>query len=400
MHPLKRFLFVTYAIVAIGVFVGALISPEFRVRVNARAPLRDALLPPTPPIVVTLLYSTEKDAWLKEVTADFQSTVPLIDGHPIQIVAKQMGSRELYLAVLDGTEKPVLISPASSLQISILQELSARKFGTPLVQAVGSESCRSVVRTPLALVAWKERADVLWGNTPPPDVWKRLHDDLIDPKGWAAYNHPEWGYIKFGHTDPLKSNSGFMAILLMAYDYFGKTSGLTSQDILSNAGFRQWFTEIEGTISKFGDSTGTYMKDMIAYGPSVYDLTAVYESTAIEQATNAIGRYGELHVYYPPATIVSDHPFCTLTADWVKPEQTRAAQKFVDYLLSSAAQTKALLTYGFRPVDPAVALDQPNSPFNRYAANGLTVNLPPQIDLPSGDTLNTLLDFWSRNVQK
>lgn len=397
MYPLKRFLFTIYVIVALGIFIGGLISPEFRARSNASAPLRDALLPPPAPIVVSMLYSTEKDAWLKDVIVDFQNGKPLVDGHPIQLNLKQMGSREMYLAVLDGTEQPTLISPASTLQSSILQELSTRKSGAPIVR---STDCRSVVQTPLALVAWKERADVLWGNTPPPDVWQKLHDALIDPKGWAAYQHPEWGYIKFGHTDPLKSNSGFMAILLMAYDYFAKTGGLTSQEILSDAGFRRWFTDIEGTIGKFGDSTGTYMKDMIAYGPSVHDLIAVYESTAIEQVPNALGRYGELRVYYPPATIMSDHPFCVLNAEWVKPDQAKAAQVFVDYLLSQPAQEKALLKYGFRPVDPAITLDRPDSPFVRYTANGLSINLPPPIDLPDGDTLNTLLDFWSRNVQK
>jgi ABC-type Fe3+ transport system substrate-binding protein len=397
MPQIKRFLFLIYSIVALGVFIGALVSPEFRARSNASAPLRDVLLPAPAPIVVSVLYSTEKDAWLKDVIADFQNNRPLVDGHPIQLKLKQMGSREIYLAVLDGTEQPTLISPASFLQISILQELSTRKSGIPIVQ---STDCRSVVQTPLALVAWKERANVLWGNAPPPDVWKRLHDALIDPKGWAAYQQPEWGYIKFGHTDPLKSNSGFMSILLMAYDYFGKTGGLTSQEVLSDAGFQKWFTEIEGTIGKFGESTGTYMKDMVAYGPSVYDLIAVYESSAIEQVPNALGRYGELHVYYPPATIMSDHPFCVLKADWVQTDQAKAAQVFVDYLLSQPAQEKALLKYGFRPVDPAIKIDQPASPLVRYAANGLSINLPPQIDLPSGDTLNTLLDFWSRNVQK
>ena len=242
MHPLKRFLFTIYVIVAVGIFIGGLISPDFRARSNASAPLRDALLPPPAPIVVSVLYSTEKDAWLKDVIVDFQNSQPLVNGHPIELQLKQMGSREIYLAVLDGTEQPALISPASNLQISILQELSTRKSGTPIVR---SSDCRSVVKTPLALVAWKERADVLWGAAPPPDVWKKLHDALIDPNGWAAYQHPDWGYLKFGHTDPLKSNSGFMTILLMAYDYFGKTGGLSSQEILSDAGFRQWFTEIE-----------------------------------------------------------------------------------------------------------------------------------------------------------
>jgi ABC-type Fe3+ transport system substrate-binding protein len=231
-------------------------------------------------------------------------------------------------------------------------------------------------------------------------MWASLHDALVDPQGWAAFGHPEWGYIKFSHTDPLKSNSGFQTILLMTYDYLGKTSGLTGADILSNSDYQQWFTELEGTISKFGDSTGTYMTEIIAYGPSLYDVVAVYEATAIEQAENAVGRYGELQVYYPPATLLSEHPFCALQADWVEPEKAEAAKMLLDFLTSQEMQQLALLKYGFRPVDPTIPLDQAGSPLTRYADNGIWINLPPQVEVPAGNVLNTLLDFWQRNVQR
>lgn len=382
--------------VSIGVFLAAIISPQ--VRSIAYAPLRDLILPPPQPIVVTLVYSTEKDAWLSEAIPDFEKTNPMVNGRPVQIKTQSMGSREMVLAVLDGSQKPVLISPASSLQTSILEDLSQAKFGQPVVQAKNTSSCRPVVQSPLVLVAWRERADALWGPAPKADLWRQIHDAVIDPQGWAKYGHPDWGYVKFGQTSPLTSNSGFMAILLMTYNYYNKTSGLTAQDILSNPDYQAWFLGLEGTVSKFGDSTGTYMKDMIAYGPSMYDMIAVYEASAIEQADNATGRDGELHIYYPPATIVSDHPFCVLQADWVQPEQAQAAQAFVDYLLSQPIQSLAMMKYGFRPTDTSIALNQPGSPWQKYAHNGLTVNLPPQVELPPANVLSTLLDFWSRNV--
>ncbi len=346
------------------------------------------------PVQLSVLYSTEKEAWLTEVIDQFEGQV---NGRPIELELKKMGSREMYLSVLDGTEQPDLISPASSLQISLLQDLSAAKFGTPVVNLADKAACRSVVNTPLVLVAWQERADALWGNNPNSHMWHRLHDALVDPAGWASYDHPEWGYIKFGHTDPTRSNSGLMTILLMTYGYLEKTSGLTSEDILSNTDYGRWFAELENTISEFGSSTGTYMRDIITYGPSKYDIVAVYESSAIEQAENAVGRYGELRVYYPPATVMSDHPFCVLNADWVSSDQAQAAQVFVDYLLTRPVQEKAL-EYGFRPADPAIPLDQAGSPFNRFAANGISIDVPPQVEVPPGNVLDTLLRFWERST--
>lgn len=394
---INKILFGIYLLGTVAVLIASLVSPQ--VRAFAYAPLRDLLLPPPKPIVVSVLYSTEKAEWLEEVVPQFMETRPQIDGRPVELQMEKMGSREMYLAVLDGTKQPDLISPASMLQISLLQDLSTSKFGSPVVNRADESTCRPVLLSPVVLVAWKERAEVLWGDNPNGSMWLRLHDALTHPQGWEAYGHPEWGYIKFSHTNPLKSNSGFQTILLMTYNYFGKTDGLTGADILTDEDYQQWFIEFENTISKFGDSTGTYMEEIIAYGPSLYDFVSVYEATAIEQAENAVGRYGELVVYYPPATSLSDHPFCVLDADWVTPESARGAQLFLDFLTSSEAQELAL-DRGFRPVDDSIPLDQPGSPFLRYAENGLRLDVPPEVEVPPGNVLNTLLDFWARNVQR
>jgi ABC-type Fe3+ transport system substrate-binding protein len=255
-----------------------------------------------------------------------------------------------------------------------------------------------VVRTPLVLVTWAERADVLWGRDPGPNLWEDLQEAAVEPSGWGAYGRPEWGFIKFGHTNPLTSNSGFMTITLMTYDFFGISSGLTTDDILSDEGYQQWFLDFENTVIDFGDSTGTYMRDIVAYGPSVYDAVAVYEATAIEQLENAAGRYGELAIYYPPQTIMSDHPFCILDAEWVTDEKRQAATLLIDYLTSPEAQQTAVMEHGFRPVDTSIPLDQSGSPFLREADNGVQIELPSEIELPPGRVLDTLLNFWNRNI--
>jgi ABC-type sulfate transport system substrate-binding protein len=392
------FLIAIYAVAALFVFAASLISPQ--IRAMTYAPLRELLLPPPKPITLSVLYSTEKEAWLKDVVSQFEAENTSVNGRPIHIELSQMGSREIYLGVMDGSQKPDIISPAGSLQISILQDLSRKKNGVSIVNMNDKATCRSVLTTPLVLVAWRERADVLWGQDPGSSLWKQLGQAVTNPQGWAAYGHPEWSFVKFGHTDPTKSNSGFMTILLMTYDYLGKQSGLTQADILSNTGYQEWFKQVEGSVTDFGESTGTYMQNIVAYGPSKYDIVAVYEATAIEQIENAAGRYGQLYLYYPPATVLSDHPFCILNADWVTTDKQAAAKVFLDYLTAPAAQQKALMQYAFRPVDPSVALDQPGSPLIQYAANGVHLDLPPQVELPSGDVLDTLLTFWIRDIQR
>lgn len=393
-------LLILFGLAAIGIFVAALLFPPFRG--VAYAPVRELIIPPPAPVVVTVLYSTEKEAWLGEVISGFETSGANVNGHPVKVELEKMGSWEINTAVLDGTRKPVIVSPASSLQIAAIQDASTAQFGESLVNPADTVSCRPVVRTPLVLVAWKERADVLWGQQPGSSLWPNIHNAVVNPQGWAAYNHPEWGYVKFGHTNPLRSNSGFMTILLMTYGYHGRSGGLTSADILTDSEFQKWFLEIEASIGQFEYSTGPLMQKMIVYGPSTFDFVAVYEATAIEQADNAVGRYGELRVYYPSPLLWSDHPFCILNADWVEPDQTKAAQLLIEYLTSQPAQELAMFKHGFRPVDTTIQLDQPGSPFDRYAANGFKTNLSslPEVTIPTGNVLNTLRDFWSRNVTR
>ncbi len=392
---------IIYTLATIGVLVAVFVSPAFRGL--AYAPLRDLIVPPPQPIIVDLLYSTEKAAWINEAVSRFQASGTRVDGRPIQLELSKSGSREMYLAVLDGDAQPDLISPASMLQISLLQDLSAARtdrFDAPVVDRTKSETCRPVLNTPVVLVAWKNRADVLWGDSPDGELWLRLHD-AVTKETWNAYGHPEWGFIKFGQTNPLKSNSGFQTFLLMTYNYAGKTSGL-SNDYVLDSDYQDWYREFGRNVTKFGDSTGTFMEEIVAYGPSRYDIVAVYEATAIEHIENAVARYGSsyggLRVIYPPVTSLSDHPFCVLQADWVTPEEARAAQVFLDFLTSREIQQLAL-RHGFRPVHDTISLDEAGSPFPRYEANGVQLGLPDEVEVPPGNVLNTMLEFWARNVE-
>lgn len=394
-------LFSVYGIITLGVFVAALLFPSFRGL--AYAPLRDLIIPPPTPIVVDVLYSTEKAAWITEAVDLFHDAGPRVSGRPIQLELSKSGSRKMYLSVLEGDARPDLISPASMLQISLLQDLSAArtdKFSRPVVDRTETATCRPVLKTPVVLVGWKNRADVLWGRNPNGELWLRLHE-AVTQENWEAYGHPEWGFIKFGQTNPLKSNSGFQTYLLMTYNYVGKTEGLANEDILDD-NFQDWYREFGRNVTKFGDSTGTFMEEIVAYGPSRYDVVAVYESTAIEHIENAVARYGAsyggLAVVYPPVTSVSDHPFCVLDADWVTAEEAEAARVFLDFLTSRKVQELAL-RYGFRPVDEDIPLEGWGSPFGRYEANGVRLDLPDEVEVPPGNVLNTMLEFWARNVQ-
>jgi hypothetical protein len=361
---------------------------------NAPFPLQ--LGPEREPVEVRIAYGTEKREWLEEATRRFHANGPTIRGHPIKITLEGVGSREGVTDIVGGAMQPVVFSPASSIQVELLRYEWKTRNGTEIFPS-GANAPTPLVYTPLVLVAWEERSQTLWPNGPA-HLWHRLQEVLANDEGWGRFGHPEWGFAKFGHTSPETSNSGIQTLVLLTYAYHEKTSGLARQDILDQE-FQQWLDGIENAVMEFGNSTGTFMDNMVNFGPGKYDFVAVYENLPIEKFNTAHDRWNQnLRIYYPPATIFSDHPYAILEAEWVSPEQRDAAAMFRDFLLSEETQQLALQS-GFRPASRQVNVGDniPQNPFMLYEEYGLRAeDIPPQVEIPPGEVLSELIDLWRR----
>jgi Bacterial extracellular solute-binding protein len=343
-------------------------------------------------VELTFVYSTEKKDWMEAAVASFAQVEPNIK---VTLVGK--GSLEASQAILDGTLQPALFSPADSLIANLLADDWSTKHGKPLF--IGDP--QPLLLSPLVFVVWQDRAEVLTAKTGGVLTWKAIREAVTSPKGWPAVGgKPAWGFVKLGQTDPSRSNSGLQALLSMSLEYYNKTSGLTVEELLDEK-YQKWVKDIERSVAKFEASTGTFMTDMIRFGPSKYDIAVVYESLAVSQLANAQGRWGNLRLYYPPVTLWSDHPVMLLDTGALSPAQGAAGQKLIDYLRSVPVQSTAL-RFGFRPADPSVpmkASEGPN-PFANLADYGLSLELPAATTAPEGAVVRNLLTMWSRVMAK
>jgi ABC-type glycerol-3-phosphate transport system substrate-binding protein len=353
-------------------------------------------LPAAARVTLPFLYSTEKEEWLRDAVSEFEKVHPEVD---VQFEPK--GSLDAVRTLLAGESKPVLWSPADSLAVNLLtDQWKIAKGADPLVRE-DSRWPRSLLLTPLVFVAWESRAKVLLGKSTEL-TWSRLRDAVASKKGWAGLGgDPAWAYVKFGHTDPTKSNSGLQALSLMAYGFYDKQDALTVPD--ATAGRFQDFVKAIESGRRAQDfaasSTGPFMENFIRQGPSLYDAVIVYEATAIAEMPRAVGRWEPLRVFYPSINIWSDHPACLLAGDWVTAAQRTAARALVDYLMSPSVQQRAL-KLGFRPGNldvPVIAQDSEN-PFHRYADMGVRVEVPRIATSPDGAVLQALLQTFQRNA--
>ena len=351
--------------------------------------------PTTASVELQFIYSTEKKGWIEFATEAFNKENPKI---AVKLVGK--GSLEAAQSIVEGREKPVLWSPADSMGINLAESDWETKNGSRLVAPEGSEDGpQPLVLTPLVFVVWEDRADALLKAGKGQVSWKTIHDAIQSNQGWPAVGgKPEWGFVKLGHTDPTRSNSGLAALLSMTIEFYKQASGLEVGQLLKPE-YQTFVKQIEKGVTQFEASTGTFMLDMIRFGPSKFDIAWVYENLAIEHLENAQGRWGNLKVYYPATTIWSDHPVALLQTSWVTDAQKKAARKYLAFLRSRAQQEQAL-RFGFRPADPSVqtrSADTQN-PFTRLAQYGIAVDVPPAAGTPSGPVVRNLSMMWSRVV--
>ncbi|MEI6235844.1 MAG: extracellular solute-binding protein [Planctomycetota bacterium] len=349
--------------------------------------------PSTSPVVagksvsIGIAYGTEKKVWLEWARERFAESP---QGKLITVDLIPMGSQEGAQAIVASDKRINVWAPASAVFKDVfVQNWQAKNGGDPIIKE------EQLALTPMVFVMWDERYSAFVGKYKSLN-FKSVGEALKEKSGWKGIaQKPEWGFFKFGHTNPMESNSGLMALVLMTHDYQNKTSALRPEDIV-NEDFQTWMTELERGVSNLDKSTGYLMKDMVLKGPSSYDTIFVYEQLAIEQLKPAEGRWSNLKIIYPEKNMWSDHPYYILNVPWSTAEQRKAAQIFLDFLMSEPIQTQAMMQ-GFRPGNTSVPIKTPESPFTRYEKYGLKIDLTMMCEPPKADAINNLLAGWQRN---
>lgn len=329
-------------------------------------------------VQLTMVYGSEKRGWIEEATPLFldwwRETHPETE---IDLNVSPLGSRESMIQIITGEIKPVVWSPASSVWVPLANWMWAREYK----ESALVEDYESLVFSPVIIASWKS------------------YVSNQDIRGFHSLHHLSTASpseLRFAHTDPRLSNSGFMAVIMEIAAAAGKSPAeLTTEDLLSNE-VRLWLTGLESTAVHYGQSTGFLVDEAVEGGPGSLNVFIVYENLIIEKNLSGEpeSRWGDslVAVYPEEGMLLSDHPFCILNAPWVSEEQKKAAQEFQEFLLRPEIQAKAV-AHGFRPVTPGVELDR--DIFN--PANGVSYSLPSASLAPptDGEVLWHITDVWS-----
>ncbi len=344
-------------------------------------------LVPIPGLVkkIVVVSGTELKEPLESLQQKFKQAYPNID-----VQLEFQGSQDIANRFVDNKNQdftPTILIPANG---EILKELDTRWRSQNGSDAF-YETPRPITKTMLVGIAWSDRGKVLFPNGS--FDWNRV-EQAMQAGSWAALGgNPSWGSFDFVSTDPIRSNSGQLALVLWAQSKLG--SPLTSSS-LNNPNITNLFKLAKRSIYQPPSSTDTLLKEFIARGPNDADLGIVYESIALyrwQQSATSQGKPYQIYYLSPTIETVSTAAIARRNVD---NNQAEAGRKFVDFL-SQPEQQAVFVQFGFRPVSGNLDLKSvPNSPWNQNIP-GVEVkpNVQP-MESPNTELLSEIKRVWER----
>ena len=290
-------------------------------------------------IEILMVYGSEKQPWIEAVLPLFEREYKDRTGVSVRVIGIPMGSGESMYQILLGQIKPVVWSPACSIWIPLANYLWAKEHGG--AKLVRDGDWVPLVRSPLVIITW-DGLQAEWGIT----SIRALHDLAVSERGHE---------LKFAHTDPSLSNSGLMSVLMELVAATGKRPEELKVDDMANPAVKAWISGLEARAVAYPSSTGWLVDRMVSSGPSKINVVLAYENLVIAENMAAHKRL-LVAVYPEEGVLMSDHPFCILSAPWVGQEEREIASALMDFLLRADIQEKAMSS-GFRPVNETVKLD-------------------------------------------
>jgi ABC-type glycerol-3-phosphate transport system substrate-binding protein len=372
------------------------------------------------PIKVRVLTALPVYDWVNEAAKQFNAEQHELDGNAIEVEIISMDGLTA-LGKFDRDEFGTLPADADPQSLTAEQERALERFPTVWIPdsrylpelanvAYKERLGRDVFLTDgeyrarptaLSLFAWgvyQSRAAALeqkFGDI----NWGIIHDAAIAKGGWPELGgDPAWGFFKLVVPNPRKNVGGLAAMVAAAGEYYDKTSIGTAE--VTDPQFQQWLGELMASTTDLSGGSAYTAEDFALFGYSQGDGGQLLESDLLKNMEGIQTRWGEpLSVFYPKYVTWFDFPFTT----WMGPETTaaekNAALEFQRYLLSPEVQAKAV-GYGLRPVNSAVSVDQPDSPFTRWANQGVAsiVSRTDAMRSPDRDVLLALLRWFDLNV--
>lgn len=328
------------------------------------------LLQNQPPIEITVATDPLAETWVRDAASAFNNSGATIGvGRRIRVNVVVQSDSSLLTNPWTTATHPDAWVPAWSAVASIVRSTGVT------AQTVSS----SLARTPIIWMSYDRHTDDI------PDVsWQGIAEA-------AATNNT----INLAFSPPNASVQGLGVLISAAAEYH--QTGILTDALLSNAGFRAWLTPVIKSVPNFNSIGGDAARFVAGPQGATFDAAMAPESQWLN-ALATLRERGTPRFGYPSLPVVLDFPFLTLRSTNTTDEKISAAQAFAAYL-SGAAQQARLETFGLRP-----AQGEPSENaalFNAGEQFGILPVLPTvqQVQLPSTSGVAALNQWFQNSIR-
>ena len=272
----------------------------------------------------------------------------------------------------------------------LLDELSERWIAQSDTRPFFQEP-QAIARTFLVSVAWPERGNQLFPSGS--FEWANV-EAALDKGQWGQIGGKEnWGSFDLVITDPTRSNSGQLALMLWSQNKLASAALTANQ--LGTTDISDLFGLIKRSVYQPPRSTDILLQEFITRGPNEADIAFVYESIALHRwQQSAVTQNKAYQIYYLDPT-VETVPTAAIATRNVNKATAKAAQTFIDFLIAPKQQA-VFVEFGFRPADASMDLTSiPNSPWSQNIP-GAEVVAPTSSPTPDEVTLAEIVRLWQR----
>jgi len=288
-------------------------------------------------------------ATLDRMATEWLASEPSIsDGTCARVLVESRDSAEVANALAAGWDRrhgepPHAWVPASSAW-------ARRAAVSEQAAALLPDDQPSIARSPTVIAMPEPMAAALgWPEVRLGDEevrWRTVVDAFAAGQGWERFDHPEWGPLRLGMTDPTRSTAALHALgaLLDADDDGELTDGeladaFTVRDTMAADVYHP---TTEQLLTGLEDAAG---------GDEAAGMRHVSAFPALEhEVLNHNLRHPSVRlsaVYPVDGAADADYPYLILDAEWVDERTRQAAQAFLSFALGPRVQAE-LRAAGFR----------------------------------------------------
>jgi len=350
---------------------------------------------PANAVEISFVTSNTKEDWINAATQTFNDSQQTIaSGKPVFVRVTHVTSGGSQADILSGKIQPTVWSPGDQSWVDGLNQVWRDRTGSPLIK----EECHPTVYAPIGFGMWRPFAEAM-GWPDKPISWDDIASLAADPQGWAKYGHAEWGQFRFGHTHPEYSNVGLLIMTALTYDALNQTSGLTPENVKSQAVIDA-FTHIESHTYHYGVQTRDLIALMARRGPAYLHATTASEAEILKANAERADelRFPLVFIFPAKGTFWTEQPFCIVEGEWTTDEQREAAKLYGDYLLAREQQELAVDKY-LRPVSSSIPLRAPLTLENGTDPR-VTLQTVPALESPSGEAAAAVKDVFRQTKKK